>query len=172
MSFEFSRRNFLKYTAVAAVAVAGASLFTGCAADADNIILSGAGMLDVLNITATMGTYSESSKTYTAPDITGKTIVFPMKITNERTNPISINPYNFKAIVVDAENKTLAKYTFSNGLNLAASLIDTNLKNGSSVEGNVTLTLSTVLTKDQSVILTYCPDLQYNEYSMSWKLTR
>ena len=29
MSFEFSRRNFMKYTAVAAVALAGASLFTG-----------------------------------------------------------------------------------------------------------------------------------------------
>ena len=33
MSFAFSRRSFLKYTAVAAVAVAGASLFTGCKVD-------------------------------------------------------------------------------------------------------------------------------------------
>ena len=30
MSLTFSRRSFLKYTAVAAVAVAGSSLLTGC----------------------------------------------------------------------------------------------------------------------------------------------
>ena len=30
MSYTFSRRNFMKYTALAAVAVAGSSLFTGC----------------------------------------------------------------------------------------------------------------------------------------------
>ena len=30
MSLAFSRRSFLKYSAVAAVAVAGASLFSGC----------------------------------------------------------------------------------------------------------------------------------------------
>ena len=33
MSLEFNRRSFLKYTAVAAVAVAGSSLLTGCGSD-------------------------------------------------------------------------------------------------------------------------------------------
>lgn len=33
MSLEFNRRSFLKYTAVAAVAVAGSSLLTGCGED-------------------------------------------------------------------------------------------------------------------------------------------
>lgn len=33
MSLEFNRRSFLKYTAVAAVAVAGSSLLTGCGDD-------------------------------------------------------------------------------------------------------------------------------------------
>ena len=36
MSFEFSRRNFMKYTAVAAVALAGANLFTGCKNSGDS----------------------------------------------------------------------------------------------------------------------------------------
>ncbi len=30
MSYTFSRRDFMKYSAVAAVAVAGSSMFTGC----------------------------------------------------------------------------------------------------------------------------------------------
>lgn len=176
MSFAFSRRSFLKYTAVAAVAVAGASLFTGCkidTSDSYNALRTTPGELTVLQVTAAMGTYVEASKSYTGPDnVTGKTIVFPFKITNGRANPISVNPNNFKATVLDAKDEVIAKYTAINGLTLDASLCDTNLKKDASVSGNVTLTLSAALEPGQSVVLTYCPDLQYNEYSLNWKTTR
>ena len=119
-----------------------------------------------------MGTYVEASKSYTAPDVTGMTIAFPFKITNGRANPIYVNPNNFKATVLDAEGKViLAKYTAINGLTLDAPLCDTNLKKGASVSGNVNLTLGAALEPGQSIVLTYCPDLQYNEYSLNWKTT-
>ena len=175
MSFAFSRRSFLKYTAVAAVAVAGASLFTGCKVDTSdsyNALRTTPGELTVLQVTAAMGNYVEASKSYTAPDVTGTTIVFPFKITNGRANPIYVNPNNFKATVLNAKDEVIAKYTAINGLTLDATLCDTNLKKDASVSGNVTLTLSTALEPDQSVVLTYCPDLQYNEYSLNWKTTR
>ena len=176
MSFAFSRRSFLKYTAVAAVAVAGASLFTGCkidTSDSYNALLTTPGELTVLQVTAAMGTYVEASKSYTGPDnVTGKTIVFPFKITNGRANPIYVNPNNFKATVLNDKDEVIAKYTAINGLTLDATLCDTNLKKGASVSGNVTLTLSAALEPGQSVVLTYCPDLQYNEYSLNWKTTR
>ena len=175
MSFAFSRRSFLKYTAVAAVAVAGASLFTGCkidTSDSYNVLLTTPGELTVLQVTAAMGTYVEASKSYTSPDVTGTTIAFPFKITNGRSNPIYVNPNNFKATVLDAENKVIAKYTAINGLSLEPSLCDTNLKKDASVSGNVNLTLGAALEPGQSVVLTYCPDLQYNEYSLNWKTTR
>lgn len=175
MSFAFSRRSFLKYTAVAAVAVAGASLFTGCkidTSDSYNVLLTTPGELTVLQVTAAMGTYVEASKSYTAPDVTGTTIVFPFKITNGRANPIYVNPNNFKATVLDAENKVIDKYTAINGLSLEPSLCDTNLKKDASVSGNVNLTLGAALEPGQSIVLTYCPDLQYNEYSLNWKTTR
>lgn len=177
MSFAFSRRSFLKYTAVAAVAVAGASLFTGCkidTSDSYNALRTTPGELTVLQVTAAMGTYVEASKSYTAPDVTRTTttIAFPFKITNGRSNPIYVNPNNFKATVLDAEGKViLAKYTASNGLTLDASLCDTNLKKGASVSGNINLKLDVALEPGQSVVLTYCPDLQYNEYSLNWKTT-
>lgn len=177
MSFAFSRRSFLKYTAVAAVAVAGASLFTGCkidTSDSYNALRTTPGELTVLQVTAAMGKYDEASKSYTAPDVKGTTIVFPFKITNGRANPIYVTPNNFKATVLDAEGKVIAnaKYTASHGLTLDAPLCDTNLKKDASVSGNVTVTLSAALEPGQSIVLTYCPDLQYNEYSLNWKTTR
>ena len=175
MSFAFSRRSFLKYTAVAAVAVAGASLFTGCkidTSDSYNALRTTPGELTVLQVTAAMGTYVEANKGYTAPDVTGTTIVFPFKITNGRANPIYVNPNNFKATVLNDKDEVIAKYTAINGLSLDPRLCDTNLKKDASVSGDVKLTLGAALEPGQSVVLTYCPDLQYNEYSLNWKTTR
>ena len=176
MSFAFSRRSFLKYTAVAAVAVAGASLFTGCkidTSDSYNALRTTPGELTVLQVTAAMGKYVEASKSYTAPDVKGTIIAFPFKITNGRANPIYVTPNNFKATVLDAEGKVIdnAKYTASHGLTLDASLCDTNLKKDASVSGKVKVTLDVALEPGQSIVLTYCPDLQYNEYSLNWKTT-
>ena len=175
MSFAFSRRSFLKYTAVAAVAVAGASLFTGCKVDTSdsyNALRTTPGELTVLQVTAAMGTYVEASKSYTGPNVTGTTIVFPFKITNGRANPIYVNPNNFKATVLNDKDEVIAKYTAINGLTLDATLCDTNLKKDAFVSGKVTLTLDAALEPGQSIVLTYCPDLQYNEYSLNWKTTR
>lgn len=171
MSFEFSRRNFMKYTAVAAVALAGASLFTGCknSGDSYNLLKEGAGELTVLQVTAAMGNYDDKSKKYTAPDITGTTttIEFPMKITNNRTNPIYVTPNNFKVVVTSSDGKTVKKYSVT----IDDALKDTNLKKGSSVYGKVTTVQAVDLKEGDVVVLTYCPDLQYNEYSLNWKLT-
>lgn len=171
MSFEFSRRNFMKYTAVAAVALAGASLFTGCknSGDSYNLLKEGAGELTVLQVTAAMGKYDDKSKKYTAPDITGTTttIEFPMKITNNRTNPIYVTPNNFKVVVTSSDGKTVKKYSVT----IDDDLKDTNLKKGSSVSGYVTIAQDVALKVGDVVVLTYCPDLQYNEYSLNWKLT-
>lgn len=171
MSFEFSRRNFMKYTAVAAVALAGASLFTGCknSGDSYNLLKEGAGELTVLQVTAAMGNYDDKSKKYTAPDITGTTttIEFPMKITNNRTNPIYVTPNNFKVVVTSSDGKTVKKYSVT----IEDALKDTNLKKGSSVSGNVKTAQPVALKAGDVVVLTYCPDLQYNEYSLNWKLT-
>lgn len=173
MSFEFSRRNFMKYTAVAAVALAGASLFTGCknSGDSYNLLKEGAGELTVLQVTAAMGNKNKDGK-YTIPALQAgqdgqhATISFPMSITNGRTNPIYVTPDNFKVVVTSSDGKNVKKYSVT----IEDALKDTNLKKGSSVSGNVTAQDVTLKAGDV-VVLTYCPDLQYNEYSLNWKLT-
>ena len=114
-----------------------------------------------------MGKYDDKSKKYTAPDITGTTIEFPMKITNNRTNPIYVTPNNFKVVVTSSDGKTVKKYSVT----IDDDLKDTNLKKGSSVSGKVTTVQQVALKEGDVVVLTYCPDLQYNEYSLNWKLT-
>ena len=170
MSFEFSRRNFMKYTAVAAVALAGASLFTGCknSGDSYNLLKEGVGELTVLQVTAAMGNKNKDGK-YTFPALqAGQNvkISFPMSITNGRTNPIYVTPNNFKVVVTSSDGKNVKKYSVT----IDDDLKDTNLKKGSSVTGNVTIQKVT-LNEGDVVVLTYCPDLQYNEYSLNWKLT-
>lgn len=71
MSLAFSRRSFLKYSAVAAVAVAGASLFSGCdQTDTKNLYCDGAGSITVLQINAVLGTYDDNAKKYKDIDLT------------------------------------------------------------------------------------------------------
>ena len=50
------------------------------------------------------------------------------------------------------------------------SLLDTNLANSVTNSGNITL--KTSLAEGEKLVFTYCPDLQYAEYSMNWVLAR
>lgn len=173
MSLAFSRRSFLKYSAVAAVAVAGAGLFSGCdQTDTKNLYCDGAGSITVLQINAVLGTYDNDAKKYKDIDLTGNTVTLPFTVTNGRVNALSVNVQNFKAIVYDANGKQKAKYNYMGGLRVDKELIDTNLKNGSSVKGNLIVNMSDPLAEGEKLVLTYTPDTGYEEYSMNWVLAR
>ena len=133
-------RSFLKYSAVAAVAVAGASLFTGCESTGDsyNLVRDGAGTLTILQIQTDLGTYSDKDKKFVldAPKVGATSFVFPLKITNGRTNALPVNPGNFKVTFTSADGKTVKKY-IGTDLVVDNSLRETNLKTGSSVSGTV-----------------------------------
>lgn len=169
MSLEFSRRSFLKYTAVAAVAVAGASLFTGCdTSDPYNLVCTGAGSMTVLQITAAMGTNKDNKYTYELKaQSSAEKVEFPFAVTNGRTNPLYITSDNFKVTVTSKDGKTVKKYSAT----VDTSLFDTNLQKNATSTGKVSFTPAAALNEGDTVVLTYCPDLQYNEYSLNWKVT-
>ena len=99
MSTVFSRRSFLKYTAVAAVAVAGTSLLGGC---------SGSGAE-----TAIQTTYPSENKvlyvksTLTQAKLEGTNATFTLKIANGRPNPIQVDYKSFGLKFYDAKGQLI-----------------------------------------------------------------
>ena len=98
MSYTFSRRAFLKYSAATAVAVAGASLLGGCEyQDPQNPVskeLPSAIKSD-LNVIAGL----KSMK------IEKGTCTLEVDIESARANPIPLDPYRFSVAVKGTEDK-------------------------------------------------------------------
>ena len=161
MSFEFSRRSFLKYTAVAAVAVAGSSLLTGC--DNDNTaVRTKLGAITVLQGKADL----------TSVEYTEGNLVFKLNIKNNRTNPVEISFDHFCVMVTDVDdNKTYYTYKDASKLALATDgFSDPWLPKNESVDCTITAKNVPALAGTDTVTLIYYPDQSYGEYSSRWNL--
>ena len=164
MSYTFSRRAFLKYSAATAVAVAGASLLGGCeyqdpknpvskelpsAIKSDLQVIAGLKSMKIENGTCTLEVDIESA----------------------RANPILLDPYRFSVAVKDSEGKR--KYlSMNNGgvqiLDAENSLIQQKKP--------ITLHLAAVnfpeLQDGDTVLFQYIPIGENSEYSMIWEITK
>ena len=96
MSYTFSRRDFLKYSALTAVAVAGAGLLTGCEVqDPNNPVIK------KLGYGTTLGTTGGLLKSV---DTEGTDGVFTFTVKNNSDAPLLMTPYElFTVKVLDAE---------------------------------------------------------------------
>lgn len=96
MSYTFSRRDFLKYSALTAVAVAGAGLLTGCEIqDPNNPVIK------KLGYGTTLGTTGGLLKSVDTEDTDG---VFTFTVKNNSDAPLPMTPYElFTVKVLDAE---------------------------------------------------------------------
>lgn len=108
MSYTFSRRDFLKYSAMTAVAVAGAGLLTGCEIqDPNNPVIK------KLGYGTTLGTTGGLLKSV---DKDGTTGVFTFTVKNNSDAPLRMTPNDiFTVKVLDATGKT----KWSNCFNLS-----------------------------------------------------
>ena len=156
MTGEFSRRSFLKYTALTAVVVAGSSLLTGCGGDApvqravgtSNVVLKVRTTLDRVE-------YDEDSNT----------TLFRLVVTNGRKNALEVTKANF-AVKADgylAYQNDKLQVTSPDSLSH-------QVKQGETFTYYVKAKGLNALT-DGPVTLTYYPDLQYSEFSANWELT-
>lgn len=164
MSYTFSRRAFLKYSAATAVAVAGASLLGGCEyQDPKNPVcktLPGAIKSD-LNVIAGL----KSMK------IEKGTCTLEVDIESARANPIPLESWRFSVAVKDAEDNPVYFSDNWDGVRIL------DAKN-SLIEQKKLVTLHLEVTnfpelKDgQTVVFKYIPIRENSEYSMNWEITK
>ena len=154
MTGEFSRRSFLKYTALTAVAVAGSSLLTGCS-----------GYAPVQHAVGTSNKVLKVVSTLEQVECTATFTTFKLVVKNGRNNALDVTRANFavkaegylayqndklQVIYPDSlshqvkQGETFTYYVKAKGLN--------PWENG-------------------PVTLTYYPDLQYSEFSANWELS-
>ena len=164
MSYTFSRRAFLKYSAATAVAVAGASLLGGCEyQDPNNPVcktLPGAITSD-LQVIAGL----RSMK------IEGGVCTLEVDIESARAIPIPLDPYRFSLAVKDAEDKQVY-FSMNNG---GMQILDAE---NSRIEQKKPITIHLAaanfpeLQDGYTVVFKYIPIRENSEYSMTWEITK
>ena len=155
MTGEFSRRSFLKYTALTAVAVAGSSLLTGCSGYAPVQHAPGTSNT-VLKVVSTLDRVEYDEVT--------NTTLFRLVVTNGRVNALEVTKANF-AVMADgylADQNNKLEVTSPDGLSY-------QVKRGETVTYHVMAKGLNALT-DGPVTLTFYPDLQYPEFNANWEL--
>lgn len=162
MSHTFSRRAFFKYTAAAAVAVAGASLLSGCNnADPKNPVQSSLGKsCTVMQITGILD------------DFDVQTGVFQFSVKSSRQNPEFLDTEQFVVRILSADSKTVKYYSHEIKL---VEVVD-GFKHAPTIEKGDTATLKlqgvdyVPPEAGDIVFVTYIPVPGYPSYTMSWKL--
>ncbi len=155
MTGEFSRRSFLKYTALTAVAVAGSSLLTGCSGYAPVQHAPGTSNT-VLKVVSTLEQVTYDKETNTTS--------FRLVVKNGRKNALEVTKANF-AVKADgylADQNNKLEVTSPDALSY-------QVKQGETVTYHVMAKGLNALT-DGPVTLTFYPDLQYPEFNANWEL--
>lgn len=169
MSTVFSRRSFLKYTAVAAVAVAGTSLLGGCSGSGAETAIQTTYPSDnvVLKVKSTLEALEYNPKSGNA--------TFTIHIVNGRKNPIVVSPNRFAVKAYDKNNNCIANiFVGSTQGSLNAALVPgyTNpISRGKECICTVIASGLPVMKAEDTIAslrIIYTPDTEYNEYTANW----
>ena len=170
MSYTFSRREFLKYSAATAVAMAGAGLLGGCEYQDPNNPVS-----------KKVGTYLDSALQLRAGlrdmKIDHGTCTLTVDIQSVRENPFKLYPscFSVSVIGVNAEGKTFQRYFSMNEggvkfLNATSILVS---KKNPKVEGLQMVATNFPELKDgDTVLFQYIPESTMSNYSLNWEITK
>lgn len=159
MSYTFSRRDFMKYSAVAAVAVAGSSMFTGCGSFSNpnrptgtigSTLKPGSKICDATLLGDT------SKPVYNAAD---KSLTCKFKIYT-RVGQLQVTGQHFQLNVTDADGKVIPYYTGVSGLTINVDKGSAaGLEQYKTVEPIVTFKGITNLTTAKSISVIYIPKI-------------
>lgn len=164
MSYTFSRRAFLKYSAATAVAVAGASLLGGCEyQNPKNPVcktLPGAIKSDLQVIAGLKSMKIEKG-----------TCTLEVDIESARANPIPLNPYCFSVAVKDAKDEQVY-FSGNNGGVRLLDAKDPQIQQKKPITIHLAADKFPDLAEGQTVVFKYIPISENSEYSMNWEITK
>lgn len=164
MSYTFSRRAFLKYSAATAVAVAGASLLGGCEyQDPQNPVskeLPSAIKSD-LNVIAGL----KSMK------IEKGTCTLEVDIESARANPIPLDPYRFSVAVKDVKGEPVYFSDNYGGVRILDAK-DPLIQQKKPITIHLAAANFPELKDGQIVLFKYIPIRENPEFSMTWEITK
>lgn len=169
MSYTFSRRAFLKYSAATAVAVAGASLLGGCEyKDPKNPVCKELPGMITSDMQVVAGLRSMKIENGTC---TNGTCTLEMDIESARTNPIPLDPYRFSLAVKDAEG-TQRYLSMNNGGMQVLGAENSRIEQKKPITVHLKASNFPTLQDGDTVVFQYIPIRENSEYSMNWEITK
>lgn len=172
MSYTFSRRDFLKYSALTVVAVAGAGMLSGCEIQDPNNPVVAVGKKNSIGTTTAQLDLADENGT-----LDGN---FKLRIANGADAPLYVRADRFNVVVTytDANGKEDAVFYNSGYAGNDLKIIDQQINAGTypniPKNGDVTLTIkaenfSLPTTGAYVMTFQYIPRAEQSELSMSWK---
>ena len=159
MSYTFSRRDFMKYSAVAAVAVAGSSMFTGCSLISNPTRPTGTigSALKPGNKICDAKLLGDADKpVYNATD---KSLTCKFDIYT-RVGQLQVTDIHFQLNVTDADGNVIRYYTGVSGLTITVDHGSASgLEKYTTVKPTVTFKGITDLTTAKSISVIYIPKI-------------
>lgn len=169
MDRAFSRRSFLKCTAWTAVAIAGTGLLGGCKEENNPVQTTPNTSQTVLKV---------ASKLNSAVYEDGK-VIFSLSVYNGRKNAIQVDRSSFAVTSTNGyyayKDAKINVRTVSDqepkGEDADNVVVGAQVKEGESANFIIEALDFPELASGETVTLTFFPDLEYSEYSATWKLS-
>ena len=165
MSYTFSRRAFLKYSAATAVAVVGASLLGGCEyQDPKNPVcktLPGAIKSDLQVIAGLKSMKIEKG-----------TCTLEVDIESARANPIPLDPYRFSVAVKDVKDEQPVYFSDNYGGVRILDAKDPLIQQKKPITIHLAAANFPELQDGDTVLFQYIPIRENSEFSMTWEITK
>lgn len=165
MSYTFSRRAFLKYSATTAVAMAGAGLLGGCEyQDPKNPVSKElpSAITSKLQVSASLNTMK----------IADNTCTLEVEIQSARVNPIRLTADCFSVAVKDAEGKQRYLSLTNGGVQIkSAENLQLQKKKSTKVQ-LAAIGFPAELEEGDTVIFKFIPVRENSEMSLTWEISK
>ena len=165
MSYTFSRRAFLKYSATTAVAVAGAGLLGGCEFKDPNNPVS-------KELPSTLTSKLQVIASLNTMKIADNTCTLEVEIQSARVNPIRLTTDSFSVAVKDAAGKQRYLSLTNGGVQIkSAENLQLQKKKSTKVQ-LAAIGFPAELEEGDTVIFKFIPVRENSEMSLTWEISK